>query len=149
DIAPRFEFGFGLSYTTFAYSNLKLSEVVIPDTPTNSSESLPPGGHPSLWQTSLTATYTVKNTGKLDGHEVSQLYLSYPEGSGEPPKVLRGFARTSLRRGQSSTIKAQLRKRDLAVWDVVLQQWVVPAGEFTMSVGASSRDIHLTAKFTV
>jgi len=91
----------------------------------------------------------VKNNGGVDGHEVVQLYLGYPESAGEPPKLLRGFARKFLKKGQSTSVKLALRVRDLTVWDVVLQAWVVPQGEFSVFVGASSRDVRLTAKFTV
>ena len=71
------------------------------------------------------------------------------ESAGEPPRVLRGFARTLLAPGQSQTVTVSLRKRDIAVWDNVAQQWTVPRGTFNVFVGASSRDIRLTGSFTV
>jgi beta-glucosidase len=89
----------------------------------------------------------VQNTGDVDGHEVSQLYLGFPQGTDEPPRVLRGFERTFLRRGQRKTVTLQLRKRDVSVWDVVKQKWVVPKGTFKVEVGSSSRKIHLTGTF--
>lgn len=110
---------------------------------------VPPGGAATLWKTAATVTFSVKNTGKFDGHEVPQVYLSYPPSAGEPPRVLRGFTRELIRRGQSKLISLQLRKRDISIWDVVTQEWVVPKGRFTVSVGASSRDIRQSTTFTV
>ena len=67
----------------------------------------------------------------------------------EPPRVLRGFTRELIRRGQTKLISLELRKRDISIWDVVKQDWVVPKGRFTVSVGASSRDIRQSTTFTV
>jgi len=92
--------------------------------------------------------FGVKNTGKVAGNEVPQLYLGFPETAGEPPKVLRGFERILLNPGESQTVSLDLRVKDISVWDVVLQKWVVPAGEFKAYVGSSSRNIHLTGSFT-
>ncbi|THH13125.1 hypothetical protein EW146_g7064 [Bondarzewia mesenterica] len=105
-----------------------------------------PGGTADLFDDLWKISYAVTNTGKVDGNEVSQLYLSFP-GDDQPPKVLRGFARTFLKVGQTELISLTLRRKDVSVWDVVKQKWVVPTGAFTVQVGSSSRNIHLKGTF--
>ncbi|KAF8526195.1 glycoside hydrolase family 3 protein [Hysterangium stoloniferum] len=120
-ISPRYEFGFGLSYTTFAYSAL----------------SVTPSG------TGATISFSVKNMGERDGTEIPQLYIGFPAGVGEPPKVLRGFDEVPLRSGASKSVTFSLNERDLSVWDTPSKRWTRPSGTFTVYVGASSRNIHL------
>ncbi|KAJ6462450.1 glycoside hydrolase family 3 protein [Mycena sanguinolenta] len=124
-IAPRFEYGFGLSYTTFAYSGLSI---------TTSG-------------TSQVISFTVKNTGAVTGTEKPQLYLGYPPAAGEPPKVLRGFDEVPLAAGATQVVTMTVATREMSVWDTPSQSWVRPAGTFTVFVGASSRDIRLTGSF--
>lgn len=90
NITPRFEFGFGLSYTTFGYSGLSI---------TNSGSS-------------KVISFKITNTGGVKGTEKPQLYLGYPGGAGEPPKVLRGFDEVDLNVGASSTVRMTLSQRD-------------------------------------
>jgi beta-glucosidase len=90
-IIPRFEFGFGLSYTTFAYSSL----------------SIIASG------TSRVVTFTVANTGAFAGTEIPQLYIAYPAGAGEPQKVLRGFEEVPLEVGAKTGVSMTLNQRDL------------------------------------
>ena len=90
-ITPRFEFGFGLSYTTFTYSSL-----VITDS-----------------GTSCIVTFTVVNSGALEGTEISQLYLAYPASAGEPKKVLRGFEEVELAVGGSVSVTITLSQREM------------------------------------
>ncbi|EJD47277.1 hypothetical protein AURDEDRAFT_62469 [Auricularia subglabra TFB-10046 SS5] len=162
NIAPRFEFGFGLSYTSFRYSGLDVrasiprreveadAEAAAEGATKNSTgAAVPPGGPADLWKTAVRVSFTVRNTGAADGHEVAQVYLSCPASAGEPPRVLRGFARPFVRRGASKSVSIELTKRDISIWDVVGQEWVVPKGRFTVAVGASSRDIRQSATFTV
>ncbi|KAK7720120.1 glycoside hydrolase 3 [Diaporthe eres] len=88
--------------------------------------------------------------GSVAGAEVSQLYLTLPSGApAAPPKQLRGFTKLSLQPGASGTATFNLRRRDLSYWDVASQNWVVPKGDFGISVGASSRDLRLTGSITV
>lgn len=128
-IEPRFEFGFGLSYTEFTYSNLRVAR-----TPCN-----------SLYETAATVSYKVHNAGAYDGAEVSQVYLGFPAGSGQPPRVLRGFDKSFIRKGLTAFVNIKLRQKDMSIWDVVQQKWVVPKGQFQVFVGASSRKIRLSA----
>jgi len=90
-ITPRFEFGFGLSYTTFAYSLLSISTL----------------------SDSYTISFTVANTGALAGTEKPQLYLAYPAAAGEPKRVLRGFEEVDLGVGQSKVVSIVLDKRGM------------------------------------
>ncbi|KAK7036371.1 Fn3-like domain-containing protein [Favolaschia claudopus] len=155
NIEPRFEFGFGLSYTTFSYSGLRISKSLFPrdaDSIVASHGSSPvgqQGGPAALYNHVLTVSFAVKNTGPLAGNEVSQLYLTFPAGTGEPPKVLRGFARTYVLRGLTSFVTISLRQKDVSVWDVVKQKWVVPRGTFTVHVGGSSRSLPLSGTFSM
>jgi len=95
-------------------------------------------------------TARVANSGGVDGAEVAQLYVSLPASApATPPRQLRGFAKLKLAPGASGTATFHLRRRDLSYWDTARQNWVVPAGSFGVSVGASSRDIRLTGTITV
>jgi beta-glucosidase len=120
---PLFPFGHGLSYTTFAYSDLKVRNT---------------GG-------GATATFTVRNTGHREGAEVAQLYLGFPAAAGEPPRQLKGFSRVSLRPGQSQRVTIRLDARDFSVWDTGRHAWQPVRGGFTVSVGGSSRSLPLQA----
>lgn len=95
-------------------------------------------------------TAKITNSGGVAGAEVPQLYIGYPSSAPSvPPKQLRGFNKLKLDAGASKTATFKLRRRDLSYWDGGRQNWVVPTGDFTVSVGASSRDIKLTGKITV
>ena len=84
-----------------------------------------------------------------EGFDTAQVYLGYPEAAGEPPKQLRGFAKMRYEPGQSKRLRVALPRRAMSVWDVKEEKWTMPAGEFTVYVGASSRDIRLTQTFIV
>jgi beta-glucosidase len=107
-----------------------------------------PGGPASLYKTAYEVSFTLGNNGKVDGHEVAQLYLTFPESANEPPRVLRGFERVLVLAGGEEVVEFALRTKDISVWDVVSQKWKVPKGTFTVGVGSSSRKIRLSAEFT-
>jgi beta-glucosidase len=131
DMYPLFPFGHGLSYTTFAYSDLKVAKKV------KAGER-------------IKVTVKVKNTGKMSGKEVVQLYVADPESAlPRPPKELKGFVKVALKPGQSKTVSFTLDERSLAYYDPVKKGWVAEPGEFEVMVGSSSRDIRLKAKFTL
>jgi beta-glucosidase len=147
----RFEFGFGLSYTTFEISDIESSP--LESNITSFPEDLPiqPGGNPALWESIYNVTVSVSNTGDVAGHAVPQLYVGLPSSApaGTPIRQLRGFEKVYLEEGESQSVGFELQRRDLSYWDVVSQQWVIPEGEFTVWVGLSSRDLKVQDSFTV
>ncbi|KAH9014733.1 glycoside hydrolase family 3 protein [Lactarius pseudohatsudake] len=132
NIAPRYEFGFGLSYTTFEYSSLSISPVVGGQDQDGALEVNWAAGKPSP-----------QNTGAVAGTEIPQVYLHSPARAGEPPSVLRGFTDVDLQPGQAQSVTITLSRYDLSIWDVVSQSWIRPSGSYSLSVGASSRDFRL------
>ncbi|OHW92216.1 glycosyl hydrolase family 3 N-terminal domain-containing protein [Colletotrichum incanum] len=148
-ITPRYEFGFGLSYTTFEYSSLSASPVGTPVAGfLNPDVAIVQGGHPALWEDVYSVSVQVQNTGELAGHEVAQLYVGIP-GEGTPARQLRGFKRVFIEAGGSATVDFRLTRRDLSVWDIVAQQWRLAEGEYDVFVGASNRDLRLNEIFTI
>ncbi|KAI1659455.1 glycoside hydrolase family 3 protein [Daldinia decipiens] len=143
NITPRYEFGYGLSYTTFNYSSLSVEPLdITPETQGSST----PSSDEALWDIVAMVNVTITNSGKVSGAEVAQLYLGIPNS---PPKQLRGFEKVPLVPGESAEITFELTRRDLSVWDVVTQGWIVQAGQYDLYVGASSRDIRLRGSIAV
>jgi beta-glucosidase len=127
DVEPLFPFGFGLSYTTFDYSQLQV--------PKSSKIGEP-----------VRVSVTVKNAGDVQGKEVVQLYVGDKEASlARPPKELKGFAKVALQPGESTTVSFVLDRRAFAFYDPYQKQWRVEPGEFEILVGSSSRDIRARA----
>ncbi|MBO7664208.1 MAG: glycoside hydrolase family 3 C-terminal domain-containing protein [Clostridia bacterium] len=129
-----FPFGYGLSYTTFAYSNLRLSADAIRDTDT------------------LTATVTVKNTGKRAGKAVVQLYVGDMEGfvnAIRPVRELKAFRKVALEPGESREVSFTLGKRAFAHWNTRIHDWWVETGDFSIEVGDSSACLPLKATVKV
>jgi beta-glucosidase len=120
---PLWEFGAGLSYTTFGFSGLAAAATGV--------------------------SCTVTNTGALHGAEVAQLYIGFPDASGEPPKLLRGFEKVALEPGASVVARFNLTDRDLSIFDAVSRGWVKQHGEFRVYVGSSSRKLPLVGSFVV
>ncbi|KAE8353198.1 glycosyl hydrolase family 3 N terminal domain-containing protein [Aspergillus coremiiformis] len=147
NITPRYEFGYGLTYTTFTYSDLKVSTAA-----GVSTSYLPPGsvvaegGLPSLWDQIATVTCTVSNTGSVAAAEVAQLYINIPGG---PAKVLRGFNKQLIKPGHQVQVSFNLTRRDLSTWDVEKQTWGLQAGQYSVYVGKSVLDIQLTGTLTI
>ena len=128
-VKPAYEFGYGLSYTSFSYSNLKLSSTV--------------------FNGKINASLTIKNTGPLSGKEVAELYLSAPSGEmKKPSEELKGFAKTRLLKpGESQTITFTITPKDLSSFDTKSASWIAEAGRYTVKIGASSTDIKQKADF--
>ena len=127
--APLFPFGYGLSYTSFSFSNLHIS-------------SLPQGG-------AATVTATVTNAGTRSGADVAQLYVTDPAASGQPPLQLEGFARVNLQPGQSQTVSFPLTQQNLRYWNSNSNAWAVSTGNYQISVGDSSASLPLTGTLPV
>lgn len=146
-----YEFGFGLSYTTFELSDLQIKPAVSkPSRLPNSSAKIGPGGNEELWQTLVTVCATVKNTGSVAGAAVPQLYLSLPpEAADKTVRSLRGFDKIMLAAGASSTVEFPLMRRDMSYWDVAAQSWRLPSEALGVDVGFSSRDLKLNGKLTI
>ncbi|KAF9056377.1 glycoside hydrolase family 3 protein [Panaeolus papilionaceus] len=141
NITPRFEFGFGLSYTTFGYASLSISGSIGTGTaPSGPGSSLDPWLHTKV----ITVTFSLTNSGSVAGHEIPQLYISLPASSNSPPKSLKGFDSIYLTPGQTKTVTMQLSRFDLSIWDTARQRWQIPSGSIGIQVGASSRNIRLT-----
>ena len=118
---PLYPFGYGLSYTSFSYSGLRLPETSIK------------AGEP------LEAEVTVTNTGRRAGDEVAQLYLNFPPVAGAPLKALRGFARMHLEAGASQAVTFKLAPRDMSMVTEAGEP-IVAAGEYTVSSAAASQE---------
>lgn len=132
NVGVRFPFGYGLSYTTFEYSDLALSAGSIKDTDT------------------LTVSFQVKNTGGVDGAEIAQVYVADVDSTiYRAPKELKGFRKIFLKAGEEKTVSVTLDKRAFAYYNVALGDWHVESGEFKILVGASSRDIRLEGSVEV
>nr|CAE01320.1 beta glucosidase precursor [Uromyces viciae-fabae] len=145
NIEPRFEFGFGLSYTTFAWNSLKFSSSF--QLQKTSPVIVPP--NLDLYQDVIEFEFQVTNSGPFDGSEVAQLYVDFPNQVNEPPKVLRGFERAYIPSKQSKTIEIKLRVKDLSFWDVITQSWQIPDGKFNFMIGSSSRKIIFTQEISL
>jgi beta-glucosidase len=125
DKQVAYPFGFGLSYTTFEFSQPKVK----------------------VGSDKVTVTVNVKNTGSVSGKEVAQVYVTAPKGTLEKPvHELKAFAKTrELQPGESQTLTMTIPQRDLASFDEAHSQWLAEAGTYTFRIGSSSRDIKVTA----
>ena len=131
DVEPLFPFGHGLSYTTFAYSDVQVPDVVKAGAPVH-------------------VAVTVTNTGTVAGQEVVQLYVGDPVSSlVRPPKELKGFQKVSLEPGEGAVVEFTLDERALSFYDPYRSQWVAEPGAFEVLFGSSSRDIRLAGTFVL
>ena len=125
-VVPLFPFGFGLSYTTFSYSDLQVNATEIKETER------------------VVVTVKVKNTGCVAGQEVAQLYIHEQRASVvRPEKELKAFAKVALQPAEETVVSFQLENRDFAYYDVSSHEWAVNPGKFDILVGGSSRDLPL------
>lgn len=132
NVDVQFPFGYGLSYTKFEYSDVKLSKKKIKDTDT------------------VTVSFKIKNVGSVAGAEVAQIYVADKESTiFRPAKELKAFSKVFLEAGEEKTVSLDLDKRAFAYYNVNINDWHVESGDFDIIVGASSRDIRLTATLKV
>ena len=117
----KYPFGYGLSYTEFEYSDLSITEDAV--------------------------RFTVRNIGSVCGEEVAQLYIhAATNGMFRPEQELKGFAKVSLNPGEEKQVTIALNDRSFAVWSILENDWIVESGSYELRIGASSRDIRLTAE---
>jgi beta-glucosidase len=128
-LTPLFPFGYGLSYTTFSFSNLHVG-------------SLTAGG-------TATVTATVTNTGSRAGADVAQLYVNDPAASGQPPLQLESFGRVNLAAGASTTVTFNLTQQNLQYWNSSSNGWATSTGSYGIEVGDSSANLPLTGTLPV
>ncbi|MCJ7446982.1 MAG: glycoside hydrolase family 3 C-terminal domain-containing protein [Bacteroidales bacterium] len=131
NVPVSYEFGYGLSFTTFEYSNVMLSA--------------------TKFNKQITITVDIKNTGKVPGKEIVQLYLGAPSVRiDKPESELKGFAKTRLLQpGEVHTLTFTIDEKSLASFNPPTSSWVADAGQYTVKFGASSKDIRQTASFTL
>ncbi len=128
-IEPLFPFGFGLSYTTFAFTNASVSAYDAPRP--------------------VTVSVDVRNSGERAGAEVIQVYVAAPAAAGEPPRQLKGFAKVTLRAGETRRVTVPLDSRAFSIWDGRTNGWVTVPGEHTIWIGDSSRHLPLHASVSI
>ncbi|MCD7820184.1 MAG: glycoside hydrolase family 3 C-terminal domain-containing protein [Lachnospiraceae bacterium] len=132
DMSVAFPFGHGLSYTTFAYSNLRLSQSEITEKDT------------------VTVSVDITNTGSCSGKEIVQLYVSDHTGMvRRPVRELKGYEKVSLAPGETKTVTMQIDYRSLAWYSTDLHDWYAASGEYEILIGASSRDLRLRTSLTL
>ena len=117
---PLFPFGYGLSYTTFAYARLSAAMD--------------------------TVSFTVRNTGKRAGAEIAQVYAGLPASTNEPPRRLVAWEKVRLAPGESKTVTLKIDPKFLSIFNEQSDSWELPKGEFQFQVGGSSRALPLSAK---
>jgi beta-glucosidase len=122
-----FPFGFGMSYTTYSYSGLKVT----------------PGAD------GTTVTFSVKNTGKRAGVEIAEVYAALPAGTDEPPKRLVGWSRVALGPGESKEVTVNVSREYLSIYDEASSGWKLAPGEYSFLVGGSSQELPLTQKTNI
>ncbi len=122
NIEPLFPFGLGMSYTSYAYSDLGVT-----------------GG------SSLEVSFTVQNTGKRAGMEIAQVYLSFPEGAGEPPKRLIGWEKVALDPGESKMVSLTVDPLYLSIFNASADRWEIFPGQYEVKAGPSSATLPLSA----
>jgi beta-glucosidase len=134
ELPVAYPFGHGLSYSSFSYRDLRISQA----------------GSADAGDLAVTVRCTITNTGGRAGHEVVQVYVGDPAAAvARPPRELKAFAKVGLEPGAGQDVTFTLTARDLSYWSAVHRRWVLEPGEFRICVGASSRDIRLSAAITV
>jgi beta-glucosidase len=131
-ITPLYPFGYGLSYATFDYSDLKLSKETMTENDT------------------LDVGFTLKNSGSMEGMETAQIYVQDVESSvPRPLKELKGFRKVLLKNGESTVVHVELNKEAFAFWNPKTKDWYVEKGKFVIHVGSASNDIRLSKEIVI
>jgi beta-glucosidase len=131
-ITPQFAFGYGLSYTTFGYGKIATDK-----------KAYTPGE-------TIKVSFTLKNTGKVDGAEAVQVYASQPNASVlRPAKELKAFKKVFLKAGETQTVQLEIKVKDLAFYNEKTHQWTVEPGEFILRNAASSAEVKSSVSFQV
>ena len=151
NIEPLYEFGYGMSYTTFELSGLKVwkqatknAQMVVKTNEVLLDSSL------DLYDYAVEVDVDVANTGSVDAKEVVQLYITYPDSgtNKRPIKNFKGFEKFMVKAGGKTKTTISVTNKDLAVWNTERQGWEILKGEYTLSVGTSSRKLPLSAKLS-
>jgi beta-glucosidase len=124
---PLFPFGFGLSYTTYAYNALKVTAA----------------------GKDVKVSFSVRNTGKRAGAEIAQVYVGLPANAGEPPKRLVAWEKVQLAPGETKSVSLTLDPQYLSIFNVDKDDWELLSGEYKVFVGASSRETPLSGTFRI
>lgn len=146
NILVRYEFGFGLSYSSFDFSDIEASTIDGANMTAYPNGPIVEGGQQDLWDVVAKISVKMTNTGPVEAAEVAQLYVGIPGG---PAKQLRGFEKQVTQPGSTQSVTFNLTRRDLSTWDVVNQNWLLQKGAYDIYVGSSSRDLPLTAILTI
>lgn len=129
---PLFPFGYGLTYTNFKYSGLKTDKKTV--------------GKDDV----VNVSFTLQNTGNFDSDEVAQLYAAFPDSKVErPAKMLKGFKRVHVRKGETITVTIPVKASDLTYWDTNTGKWTLESGKVRLGIGRSSEDILLTGEIDI
>jgi beta-glucosidase len=151
NVEPLYEFGFGMSYTTFEMSGMKAwkqasknEQMVVKTNEVFLDSSL------DLYDYAVEVDVDVSNTGAVDAKEVVQLYISYPDSgtNKRPVKNLKGFEKVVVKAGKKEKVTISVTNKDLAVWNTERQGWEILKGEYTLWVGSSSRNLPLSTKLS-
>jgi beta-glucosidase len=127
----QYPFGFGLSYTSFDYTWKQQAGKI------NSSKD------------TLYFSVTIKNTGAMDGDEVAQVYIKYPNAERMPIKELKSFKRVHILKGEEKTVQFKIPVAELQKWDLKHNKWILYPGDYTISVGSNSQDMKINSTITV
>ncbi|KAG5938230.1 hypothetical protein E4U59_003905 [Claviceps monticola] len=146
NIQPRYEFGFGLSYTRFDYSDIKMQGPLGSFRSRWPQGSITSGGQEDLWEEIVVVSCMIANTGAMDGAEAAQLYVRIP---GTKAKQLRGFTKEFLKVGEKARVSFSLTRRDLSVWDTGAQKWLLQKGRYEVFVGPSSAKVPLRKSLVI